>query len=55
VTIDRIPGHSYYPGGEAESVTVEDCERDAAAAVRVLEVEAVPYQRLSVVAGAGRR
>ena len=47
VTIDRIPGHSY-PGGEAESVTVEDCERVTRQLQYVLEVEAVPYQRLEV-------
>ncbi len=47
VTIDRIPGHGY-PGGEAESVTVEDCERVTRQLQYVLEVEAVPYQRLEV-------
>lgn len=47
VTIDRIPGRSY-PGGEAESVTVEDCERVTRQLQYVLEVEAVPYQRLEV-------
>jgi ribosome maturation factor RimP len=47
VTIDRIPGRSY-PGGEADSVTVEDCERVTRQLQYVLEVEAVPYQRLEV-------
>ena len=47
VTIDRVPGH-HYPGGEAESVTVEDCERVTRQLQYVLEVEAVPYQRLEV-------
>jgi len=47
VTIDRIPGHSY-PGGDAESVTVEDCERVTRQLQYVLDVEAVPYARLEV-------
>lgn len=47
VTIDRIPGRSY-PGGDAESVTVEDCERVTRQLQYVLEVEAVAYQRLEV-------
>ncbi len=47
VTIDRIPGRSY-PVGDAESVTVEDCERVTRQLQYVLEVEAVPYQRLEV-------
>jgi ribosome maturation factor RimP len=47
VTIDRIPGRSY-PTGEAESVTVEDCERVTRQLQYVLEVEAVPYERLEV-------
>jgi ribosome maturation factor RimP len=47
VTIDRLPGHAY-PGVEAESVTVEDCERVTRQLQHVLEVEAVPYQRLEV-------
>jgi len=47
VYIDRVPGHSY-PGGEAESVTVEDCERVTRQLQYVLEVEAVPYERLEV-------
>ena len=45
VTIDRIPGRSY-PGGDAESVTVEDCERVTRQLQYVLEVEA---DRKSVV------
>jgi ribosome maturation factor RimP len=47
VTIDRIPGRSY-PTGDAESVTVEDCERVTRQMQYVLEVEAVPYERLEV-------
>jgi ribosome maturation factor RimP len=47
VYIDRIPGRSY-PAGEAESVTVDDCERVTRQLQYVLEVEAVPYQRLEV-------
>jgi ribosome maturation factor RimP len=47
VFIDRIPGRSY-PGGEAESVTVEDCERVTRQLQYLLEVEAVPYERLEV-------
>jgi len=47
VYIDRVPGRSY-PGGEAESVTVEDCERVTRQLQYVLEVEAVPYERLEV-------
>jgi len=47
VFIDRIPGRSY-PTGEAESVTVEDCERVTRQLQYVLEVEAVPYERLEV-------
>jgi ribosome maturation factor RimP len=47
VTIDRVPGH-VYPTGEAESVTVEDCERVTRQLQYVLEVEAVVYQRLEV-------
>lgn len=47
VTIDRIPGRTY-PAGDAESVTVEDCERVTRQLQYVLEVEAVPYQRLEV-------
>jgi ribosome maturation factor RimP len=47
VTIDRLPGQSY-PTGDAESVTVEDCERVTRQLQHVLEVEAVPYQRLEV-------
>ena len=47
VTIDRIPGRSY-PAGEAESVTVEDCERVTRQLQYVLEVEAVAYERLEV-------
>jgi ribosome maturation factor RimP len=47
VTIDRIPGRRY-PTGEAESVTVEDCERVTRQLQYVLEVEAVAYQRLEV-------
>jgi ribosome maturation factor RimP len=47
VFIDRIAGRSY-PGGEAESVTVEDCERVTRQLQYVLEVEAVPYERLEV-------
>jgi ribosome maturation factor RimP len=47
VTIDRIPGRSY-PVGEAESVTVEDCERVTRQLQHVLEVEAVSYERLEV-------
>ena len=47
VTIDRVPGQAY-PTGDAESVTVEDCERVTRQLQHVLEVEAVPYQRLEV-------
>ena len=47
ITIDRIPERSY-PTGEAESVTVEDCERVTRQLQYVLEVEAVPYERLEV-------
>ena len=47
VFIDRIPGRSY-PTGEAESVTVEDCERVTRQLQYVLEVEAVAYERLEV-------
>jgi ribosome maturation factor RimP len=47
VTIDRIPGRSYATG-EAESVTVEDCERVTRQLQYVLEVEAVSYERLEV-------
>ena len=47
VTIDRIPGRTY-PAGDAESVTIEDCERVTRQLQYVLEVEAVPYQRLEV-------
>ncbi len=47
VYIDRIPGRSY-PSGEAESVTVEDCERVTRQLQYVLEVEAVAYERLEV-------
>ena len=47
VFIDRIPGRSY-PSGEAESVTVEDCERVTRQLQYLLEVEAVPYERLEV-------
>ena len=47
VYIDRIPGRSY-PGGEAESVTVEDCELVTRQLQHVLEVEAVAYERLEV-------
>ena len=47
VTIDRVPGRSY-PAGEAESVTVEDCERVTRQLQYVLEVEAVAYERLEV-------
>lgn len=47
VTIDRVPGQSY-PTGDAESVTVDDCERVTRQLQYVLEVEGVPYQRLEV-------
>jgi len=47
VTIDRIPGHSYSTG-EAEFITVEDCERVTRQLQYVLDVEAVPYERLEV-------
>ncbi|HMO44621.1 MAG TPA: ribosome maturation factor RimP [Rubrivivax sp.] len=47
VTIDRVPGRSY-PTGEGESITVDDCERATRQLQYVLEVEAVPYQRLEV-------
>jgi ribosome maturation factor RimP len=47
VTIDRLPGRSY-PTGDAEAVTVEDCERVTRQLQYVLEVEAVAYQRLEV-------
>jgi ribosome maturation factor RimP len=47
VTIDRIPGRSY-PTGDAESVTVDDCERVTRQLQYLLEVEGVPYARLEV-------
>jgi ribosome maturation factor RimP len=47
VFIDRIAGQDY-PTGEAESVTVEDCERVTRQLQHVLEVEAIPYERLEV-------
>jgi ribosome maturation factor RimP len=47
VTIDRVPGRSY-PTGDAESVTVEDCERVTRQLQYLLEVEGVPYERLEV-------
>jgi ribosome maturation factor RimP len=47
VYIDRIPGRSY-PTGEAEFVTVEDCERVTRQLQYVLEVEGVAYERLEV-------
>lgn len=47
VTIDRIPGHSY-PGGDSESVTVDDCERVTRQLQYVLDVDNVPYSRLEV-------
>ena len=47
ITIDRIPGRSY-PTGDSASVTVDDCERVTRQLQYVLEVEAVPYQRLEV-------
>lgn len=47
VFIDRMPGRSY-PTGEAEFVTVEDCERATRQLQYVLDVEAVPYARLEV-------
>ena len=47
VSIDRIPGRSY-PTGDAEFVTVEDCERVTRQLQHLLEVEAVPYERLEV-------
>ena len=47
VTIDRLPAHSY-PGGDGESVTVDDCERVTRQLQYVLDVEGVAYQRLEV-------
>ncbi len=47
VTIDRVPGRGY-PTGEGEAITVDDCERVTRQLQYVLEVEAVPYQRLEV-------
>ena len=47
VTIDRIPGRAY-PAGDAESVTVEDCERVTRQLQYVLEVDNVDYERLEV-------
>ena len=47
VTIDRIAGRAY-PTGDAESVTVEDCERVTRQLQYVLEVEGVDYARLEV-------
>lgn len=47
ITIDRIPGRSY-PDGEAESVTLDDCERVTRQLQYALEVDAVAYQRLEV-------
>ncbi len=47
VTIDRVAGRSYATG-DAESVTVEDCERVTRQLQYVLEVEAIPYERLEV-------
>lgn len=47
VSIDRIAGRSY-PTGDAEFVTVEDCERVTRQLQHLLEVEAVPYERLEV-------
>ena len=47
VSIDRIPGRSYSTG-DAEFVTVEDCERVTRQLQHLLEVEAVPYERLEV-------
>jgi ribosome maturation factor RimP len=47
VYIDRVPGRSY-PTGEAESVTVDDCERATRQLQLVLEVEGVAYERLEV-------
>jgi ribosome maturation factor RimP len=47
VTIDRIPGH-VYATGDAESVTVDDCERVTRQLQYLLEVEGVPYARLEV-------
>jgi ribosome maturation factor RimP len=47
VFIDRISGRRY-PTGEAEFVTLEDCERVTRQLQYVLEVEGVPYARLEV-------
>jgi len=47
VFIDRVPGH-IYPTGEAEFVTVEDCETVTRQLQYVLEVEHCEYARLEV-------
>lgn len=47
VYIDRVAGHSYLTG-ESEFVTVDDCERVTRQLQYVLDVEAVPYERLEV-------
>lgn len=47
ITIDRVPGH-VYPGGDAGSVTVEDCELVTRQLQYALEVDGVPYERLEV-------
>jgi ribosome maturation factor RimP len=47
VFIDRVPGQRY-DTGEAESVTVEDCERVTRQLLLVLEVDGVDYARLEV-------
>ena len=47
VFIDRVPGASY-PSGEAEFVTVDDCEAVTRQLQYVLEVEQCDYTRLEV-------
>ncbi len=47
VFIDRVPGASY-PTGEAEFVTVDDCEAVTRQLQYVLEVEQCDYTRLEV-------
>jgi len=47
VFIDRMPGVQY-PGGDSESVTVDDCEAVTRQLQYVLEVENVDYARLEV-------
>ncbi len=47
VFIDRVPG-TVYPTGEAEQVTVDDCEAVTRQLQYVLEVELCDYTRLEV-------